>query len=68
MHWITRPGWPGNLLAIVAGGLTALAQAPFNIWTLTLVTMAVFYLGFRGLSPRVMGELLMSRSTKSEAR
>ncbi|WP_438943268.1 hypothetical protein, partial [Pseudomonas savastanoi] len=25
MRWITRPGWPGNLLALAAGGLTTLA-------------------------------------------
>lgn len=24
MRWITRPGWPGNLLALAAGGLTTL--------------------------------------------
>lgn len=27
MRWITRPGWPGNLLALAAGGLTTLALA-----------------------------------------
>jgi glycerol-3-phosphate dehydrogenase (NAD(P)+) len=32
------------------------------------ITAAVEAVCFRGLSPRVMGELLMSRSTKSEAR
>lgn len=52
MHWITRPGWPGNLLAIVAGGLTTLALAPFDIWPLALVALALFYLGLRELSPR----------------
>ena len=24
MHWFTRPGWPGNLLALLAGTLTTL--------------------------------------------
>ncbi|WP_439895058.1 apolipoprotein N-acyltransferase [Pseudomonas syringae] len=52
MRWITRPGWPGNLLAVVAGGLTTLALAPFNVWPLILVAVAVFYLGLRELSPR----------------
>ena len=47
MRWITRPGWPGNLLAVVAGGLTTLALAPFNVWPLILVAVAVFYLGLR---------------------
>ena len=52
MHWITRPGWPGNLLAVAAGGLTTLALAPFDIWPLALVALVLFYLGLRELSPR----------------
>jgi apolipoprotein N-acyltransferase len=34
MRWITRPGWPGNLLAVAAGASTTLALAPFDIWPL----------------------------------
>jgi apolipoprotein N-acyltransferase len=52
MRWITRPGWPGNLLAVVAGALTTLALAPFDIWPLALVALAMFYLGLRELTPR----------------
>ncbi|PLP95797.1 apolipoprotein N-acyltransferase [Pseudomonas sp. FFUP_PS_473] len=52
MRWITRPGWPGNLLAVAAGAITTLALAPFNIWPLALVTLAMFYLGLRDLGPR----------------
>ncbi|GFM67502.1 apolipoprotein N-acyltransferase [Pseudomonas cichorii] len=52
MRWITRPGWPGNLLAVAAGGLTTLALAPFDIWPLALVAVAIFYLGLREPSPR----------------
>ncbi|SQG00576.1 apolipoprotein N-acyltransferase [Paucimonas lemoignei] len=52
MRWITTPGWPGNLLAVVAGALTTLALAPFDIWPLALVALAMFYLGLRNLSPR----------------
>lgn len=52
MHWITRPGWPGNLLAVAAGGLTTLALAPFNIWPLAMLAIAQFYLGLRDLNPR----------------
>ena len=37
MNWITRPGWPGNLLALAAGALTPLMLAPFDIWPLALV-------------------------------
>ena len=52
MRWITHPGWPGNLLAVVAGGLTTLALAPFDIWPLAVLSLALFYLGLRHLSPR----------------
>ena len=52
MRWITRPGWPGNLLAAVAGALTRLALAPFDIWPLALVSLVVLYLGLRDLKPR----------------
>jgi len=47
MHWITRPGWPGNLLALVAGTLTTLSLAPFDIWPLGLLSVALLYLGLR---------------------
>ena len=52
MRWITRPGWPGNLLAAVAGALTTPSLAPFDLWPLALVALGLFYLGLRELSPR----------------
>ncbi|MEQ7920503.1 apolipoprotein N-acyltransferase [Xanthomonas sp. WHRI 1810A] len=52
MRWITRPGWPGNLLAMVAGALITLALAPFDIWPLAIVALVVSYLGLRDLAPR----------------
>ncbi|WP_442112064.1 apolipoprotein N-acyltransferase [Pseudomonas sp. NUPR-001] len=52
MRWITRPGWPGNLLAVAAGAITTLALAPFDIWPLALLAVGLFYLGLRDLSPR----------------
>lgn len=52
MRWITSPGWPGNLLAAVAGALTTLALAPFNIWPLAVLSLALLYLGLRQLTPR----------------
>ncbi|WP_137820134.1 apolipoprotein N-acyltransferase [Pseudomonas sp. 2FG] len=52
MNWIVRPGWPGNLLATLAGALTTLALAPFDIWPLALLSIALFYLGLRDLGPR----------------
>lgn len=47
MRWITRPGWPGNLLALAAGASTLLALAPFDIWPLALLSIALLYLGLR---------------------
>ncbi|WP_249679602.1 apolipoprotein N-acyltransferase [Pseudomonas abieticivorans] len=52
MRWISRPGWPGNLLAVAAGALTPLALAPFDFWPLSIFSLALFYFGMRGLSPR----------------
>ena len=52
MHWITRPGWPGNLIALAAGAITPLALAPFDLWPLALLSIALFYLGLRDLAPR----------------
>ncbi|WP_166360440.1 apolipoprotein N-acyltransferase [Pseudomonas akapageensis] len=52
MRWITRPGWPGNLLAMAAGAITTLALAPFDIWPLALLSLGMFYLGLRELTPR----------------
>ncbi len=52
MHWITRPGWPGNLIALAAGAITPLALAPFDLWPLALLSIALFYLGLRDLDPR----------------
>ncbi|WP_426152472.1 apolipoprotein N-acyltransferase [Pseudomonas sp. DC3000-4b1] len=52
MRWITRPGWPGHLLAMAAGALTTLALAPFDYWPLALVSLALFYLGLRQVAPR----------------
>jgi len=52
MRWISRPGWPGNLLAVAAGALITLALAPFDIWPLAILALVLFYLGLRELSPR----------------
>ena len=48
MRWISRPGWPGHLLALAAGAHT-LALAPFDYWPLAILSIALLYLGLRGL-------------------
>ena len=52
MRRMIAPGWPGNLLAVVAGAITTLALAPFDIWPLALVAVGLFYIGLRELTPR----------------
>jgi apolipoprotein N-acyltransferase len=52
MRWITRPGWPGNLLAVAAGALNTLALAPYNIWPLAILSLVMLYLGLRDLTGR----------------
>ncbi|MDF5829593.1 hypothetical protein P4233_24180 [Pseudomonas aeruginosa] len=43
MRWISRPGWPGHLLALAAGALTPLALAPFDYWPLAILSIALLY-------------------------
>ncbi|WP_423227839.1 hypothetical protein, partial [Pseudomonas viridiflava] len=43
MNWISKAGWPGNLIALAAGASTTLALAPFDIWPLALLAIALFY-------------------------
>lgn len=46
------PGWMGNLLAAGAGALTTLALAPFDLWPLGLLSIALLYQGLQQLTPR----------------
>lgn len=48
---LQRPGWPGDLLALAAGGLLTLAFAPFGWWPLGLVAMALYGLLIHDLGP-----------------
>lgn len=50
-QWMTRPGWPGHLLAMAGGALTTPALAPFDIWPLAVLSIALFYFGLRELRP-----------------
>ena len=51
MHWLTRSGWIGNSLTLVAGALITLTLAPFDLWPLTFVACIILYLGLRKLNP-----------------
>ena len=53
MNWITRPGWPGSLLALIAGALTPLSMAPIDIWPLSLLSLGLLYLSLREAAPKV---------------
>ena len=52
MHWFTRPGWPGNLLALVAGTLITFSLEPFDIWPLALLSIGLLYLALDELTPK----------------
>ena len=52
MQWLTRSGWLGNSLSLVAGALITLTLAPFDLWPLTLIACMVLYLGLSNLNPR----------------
>ncbi|UCJ16627.1 apolipoprotein N-acyltransferase [Pseudomonas sp. MM211] len=52
MNRLFRPGWPGNLIALLAGALITLALAPYGIWPLALLSIALLYRGLRDLTPR----------------
>ncbi|WP_437882734.1 apolipoprotein N-acyltransferase [Pseudomonas sp. LRF_L74] len=52
MRWITRPGWTGNLLALVAGAITTPALAPLDLWPLAILSIALLYLGLRELTAK----------------
>ncbi|QEY57972.1 apolipoprotein N-acyltransferase [Pseudomonas sp. C27(2019)] len=52
MHWLTRTGWIGNGIALIAGALITLTLAPFNIWPLALIACMTLYIGLSELSAR----------------
>ena len=42
MRRMIAPGWPGNLLAVVAGAITTLALAPFDILVAEFLNPSAF--------------------------
>jgi len=45
-------GLLANGFALLAGALVVLSLAPFDLWPLSLVSLALFYLGLRDLTPK----------------
>jgi apolipoprotein N-acyltransferase len=52
MQCLTRSGWIGNGLSLIAGALITLTLAPFDLWPLTFISCIVLYLSLSDLSPR----------------
>lgn len=50
MSFIARKGWLGHVIALIAGALTPLFLAPFNIWPLAFISVGCFYLGLQQLN------------------
>jgi apolipoprotein N-acyltransferase len=46
-YWLRAPGWRGNLVALLAGGLSTLAFSPFGIWPLGLLSVGLLYQGLK---------------------
>ncbi|MCL5041723.1 MAG: apolipoprotein N-acyltransferase [Gammaproteobacteria bacterium] len=51
LAWLTSPGWPGHLVALLAGALSTLSFTPFGLWPLGLLSVALLYLSLQQLSP-----------------
>jgi apolipoprotein N-acyltransferase len=49
---LTAPGWRGHLTALFSGALITLSLAPFNIWPLGIVALALLHSLLDGLTPR----------------
>jgi apolipoprotein N-acyltransferase len=46
------PGWPGHLLALIAGALITLSLAPFEYWPLGLLSLILFNRLLATLTPK----------------
>lgn len=49
---LSAPGWAGHLLALAAGALITLSLAPFELWPLGIVSLALLHLLLDALTPR----------------
>jgi len=46
------PGLVGHLIALVAGALSTLSFAPYNLWPLGMLSVALLYQGLKEVTPR----------------
>ncbi len=46
----SRPGWPGDVVALAAGALAPLAYAPFGWYPVTVLSVALLFVSWEGLS------------------
>jgi apolipoprotein N-acyltransferase len=52
LNRIAQPGWPGHLVAFIAGPLITLSMAPYNIWPLALIAVVLFALTIQNAGSR----------------
>ena len=50
--WTHRPGLLGHFFALLCGALLPFSFAPYSIWPLQLVSIALFYTSLKGLNAR----------------
>ncbi len=49
---LQRPGFPGHFFALLCGALLPFSFAPYDIWPLQFISIALFYFSLKSLSPR----------------
>ncbi|MFT0211329.1 apolipoprotein N-acyltransferase [Pseudomonas sp. F1_0610] len=52
MPIISRAGWLAHFIAFISGSLITLSLAPFNLWPLAILSVALLYLGLDKLGQR----------------
>jgi len=50
--WIKRPGFLGHFFALFCGALLPFSFAPYHLWPLQLISIALFYVSLKTLTPK----------------
>lgn len=50
--WIQRPGFAGHFFALAIGALLPFSFAPYNIWPVQFVSLALLFLSLKKLTPK----------------